>query len=133
MDSTSPSQGNIENKKCQFCAEEVKSDAKICKHCGKNLCFTPLSDSRKRSIKISHVVGTSLFYAVIFWLIGAAVGEFTSFYGGLAAIADPFSGPRNEVAVVYGIIAGIIGFAVVGPLAGSSSARKQISKLEGNS
>jgi hypothetical protein len=31
-----------ENRKCPFCAEIVKAEAKICKHCGKDLpAFVP--------------------------------------------------------------------------------------------
>ena len=33
--------------KCEFCAEYIKSEAKMCKHCGKEVSVKPISDIHK--------------------------------------------------------------------------------------
>ena len=39
---------SIENMKCPFCAEPVKVEAKICKHCGSNLATKEIQKKIKK-------------------------------------------------------------------------------------
>ena len=60
-------------KKCPFCAEEIKVDAKICKHCGNDIGETEKPFYKKN-------IGTG---RIIFWIIIILLGFW--FYNWLTA------------------------------------------------
>ena len=58
-------------KICQFCAEEVKIEAIVCKHCGKDLLTKPIPTAVKQKI-VGNAIATSVFWAVpLGFLLGA--------------------------------------------------------------
>ncbi len=54
----------------------------------------------------------AVIMCIIFSVIGFFLGEYFPFTGGLASFAEPFSQIRNNLAVSYAIVGGIIGILV---------------------
>lgn len=62
------------------------------------------------STSFQKLVGAVLM-GVILALVGYMVGQFAPFTG-IATIAEPFSRVRNDTALAYAVIAGLIGVFV---------------------
>jgi len=84
--------------KCPFCAEEVKKEASVCKHCGKEM--TPVIDSNASPAKIEINIG-------IFMAIGALIGAICMgrYYSDTALLAAAMGA---IVGCVFGCIVGFI-------------------------
>lgn len=71
--------------KCEFCAEYIKREAKICKHCGKEVSVKPISDIQKNidnTVVNEYAAGESgalLIVASVFG-VGFIIFLFTLFY-----------------------------------------------------
>ena len=60
------------------------------------------------SVSVERIIGALLLCAV-FGVVGYFVGQYAPFTGGLASIAEPFSRVRNETAIGYMVVGGLIG------------------------
>jgi len=58
-----------------------------------------------------RIIGALLLCGVL-GAIGYFVGQYAPFTGGLASIAEPFSRVRNETAMGYAIVGGLIGIVL---------------------
>lgn len=100
---------------CPFCAEEVKDEAVVCKHCGRNLRQSPVSELKKKALRLRYKLGGALFYGIALGFVGVVIAASTS--------------NNEEVAIAYGGLGGIAGL-VGGGLMGQRHAYKKIQKLE---
>jgi len=62
-------------KKCPFCAEEILSEAKTCKHCGKNISETE-KPFYKKNIGTGKILFWLVFILLVFWFYNWINGEF---------------------------------------------------------
>ncbi len=87
---------SVQKKPCPFCAEDIKADAKKCKHCGSMLDDTPVVIEKTSKARKQHMLN----------------GLMISGLGILGAIL--FSSAIPQIAGVWGlmIIGGIIYFII---------------------
>lgn len=117
-------------KRCQWCLEDVKDGAVVCRWCGRRLNVKCLSAREKRWIYANNLIGSVIFFTSFFALFFWAIAEFTGIGGGFAPLAAPFSPIRNEIANGYAALGAVIGFAT-GVIQGTNTARTKISQIQG--
>lgn len=116
-------------KRCQFCAEDVKDEALVCRYCGRRLHMKILTPRQMRWIYLNNVLGSVIFFTLFFTILGGAVAEFTGIAGGFAPLASPFDPIRNEIAKGYAALGGVLGFAV-GVIHGGNTARTKLALIQ---
>lgn len=116
-------------KRCQFCAEDIKDEALVCRYCGRPLHVTNLTPRQRRWIYTNNVLGSVIFFTLFFSLFCGAVAEFTGIGGGFAPLANPFDPIRNEIAKGYAALGAVLGFAV-GVIHGGTTARAKFDRIQ---
>jgi len=118
--------------KCPHCAEDIQDAAVICKHCGKNPKTQPITSEQRNWIMVNHIGGSIGFWTLIIALVGFCLSQLSTLPGGLATVLPAFSNGRIELVGWYWAkIGAIVGFVLIGPLAGQASARAALRKLKG--
>ena len=81
---------------------------------------------------VNHIGGSIGFWTLIIALVGFCLSQLSTLPGGLATVLPAFSNGRIELVGWYWAkIGAIVGFVLIGPLAGQASARAALRKLKG--